>query len=143
MNARPLPRPRPNALPRWQRFTVFGAALLLLASGLAWQLALKLRSEPELPGQLEPWLARWHALSAMAGLFAVGMVAALHIGRGWSLGRRRTSGVAVCALLAALALSGFWLSYLVSEAWRPAVGWAHFGLGALAFALGLVHRRTG
>jgi hypothetical protein len=61
---------------------------------------------------------RAHGLAAMAGLFALGVVG----------GRARAARPPATR-------SG------ASEAWRPAIGWAHAGLGVAAVALGLVHAR--
>ena len=136
-------RVRLNPLQPWQRWTVIAAAVSLLLSGVGW---LPVHygwgaGAGDLPHPLEPWIVRWHALSALAGLFAGGVVAGGHVGRGWRLGLRRASGLAVCLLAGLLAASGYVLSYLVSEAWRPALGWAHAALGVAAFGLGAVHRR--
>ena len=77
----------------------------------------------------------------MAGLFAFGIIASRHIGRGWSLKQRMRTGVSVTVLFVVLALTGFALAYLVPEEWHPPVGWTHSALGVVAFALGAVHRR--
>jgi hypothetical protein len=129
---------RVNPLPRWQSWMVIGSAISLLASGALWQIAL-LRHE--LPTELDPWLARWHGLSSMAGVFAFGIVASKHIPRGLFLRKRSFSGITLTSLFALLALSGFALAYLVPEPWHARVGWAHSALGVLAFGLGALHRR--
>ncbi len=134
-------RTRANALPRWQIQTVVCSAISLTASGLAWQLSDLRRDPSGLPSALDPWLARWHGLSSMLSLFAFGLVAARHIPVGLVLRKRVASGVSVSALFATLALSGFALAYLVPEPWHPTVALCHAGLGILAFALGVLHRR--
>jgi hypothetical protein len=118
-----------------------GAAISLLASGLWWLLVLFRRVPGGLPGAIDPWLARWHGLSSMAALFAFGVIAARHVGRGWELGKRRPSGAAICVLFGALALSGFALAYLLPEQWHPPVAWGHSALGVVAFGVGALHRR--
>jgi hypothetical protein len=132
---------RTNPLPPWQARLVIWSAVSLTASGLWWLLVLLRRAPGELPAPIDPWLARWHGLSSMAGLFAFGVIASRHVGRGWALGERRPSGAGICVLFAAIALSGFALAYLVPEQWHPPVAWVHSGLGVVAFALGAVHRR--
>jgi hypothetical protein len=134
-------RVRLNALPAWQSRTVIWVAISLTLSGLWWLLVLLRRAPDAMPGSIDPWLARWHGLSSMAGLFAFGVIASRHIGRGWSLRKRLKSGIGVVALFALLILTGFALAYLVPEQWHPQLGWAHSTLGIIAFSLGAIHRR--
>jgi hypothetical protein len=134
-------RVRLNALPAWQSRMVIWAAISLTLSGLWWLLVLLRRAPDAMPGPLDPWLARWHGLSSMAGLFAFGVIASRHIGRGWSLRQRLKSGIGVVALFGSLILTGFALAYLVPEQWHPQLGWLHSALGVIAFALGTIHRR--
>ena len=134
-------RVRLNALPLWQSRTVICAAISLTLSGLCWLLVLLRRAPDAMPGSIDPWLARWHGLSSMAGLFAFGVIASRHIGRGWSLRKRLKSGVSVVGLFGLLVFSGFALAYLVPEQWHPQLGWLHSALGLTAFTLGAVHRR--
>jgi hypothetical protein len=77
----------------------------------------------------------------MMGLFAFGVIASRHIGRGWAMRERTFSGVSTTVLFSLLVLSGFALAYLVPEQWHPQLGWLHSGLGVIAFGLGAVHRR--
>jgi O-antigen/teichoic acid export membrane protein len=130
-----------NPLRRWHRRTLLAVTAALLASGLAWLPAHYLwgAGAGELPSPLEPWLMRLHGLAAMAGLFALGVVAAEHVPRGWRMGHQRASGAALVALALTLAATGYGLWYLASEAWHPAVGWLHTAAGIAATALGLVH----
>jgi hypothetical protein len=132
-----------NALRPWQLRTVVGAAGSLLLSGAAWWLVSRLGRDGtgELPNPAELWLARWHGLSAVAGIFAAGLVAANHVGQGLRLGRRRATGAAMVALGLILVVSGYALAYLAPERWHPALGTAHAGLGLLIFGLLVAHRR--
>ena len=142
MIAPPLAEPS-NALPAWQRRTLAATAACLLASGLGW-LGVHWSvgaGTGALPHPLEAWLMRWHGLSAVAGAFGGGLVAAGHVARGWHLGRRRTTGLSLCALGALLVLSGYALWYLVPEEWHAAAGWAHSAAGVLACGLGVLHAR--
>jgi hypothetical protein len=116
-------------------------AVSLLVSGSWWLFVLLRREAGELPGPIDPWLARWHGLSSMAALFAFGVVVSRHVQRGLQLRERMLSGLGVCALFAVLALSGFALAYLVPESWHTQAGWAHSALGIGAFIVGAVHRR--
>jgi hypothetical protein len=146
MAARVMPQPTPaqpsNALARWQRITIVAMALNLLASGLVWlpfHYLWGAGSANALPHPLEVWLMRWHGLAAVAGFYAAGIVSAGHVARGWRLRWRRSSGLAVCILGGALALSGYALWYFVPEALHAAVGLAHAAAGAVAFAVGWAH----
>jgi hypothetical protein len=133
-----------NRLRRWHRRTLLATAASLLLSGLAWLPFHYLwgAGAGELPHPLEPWLMRWHGLSAMGGLFALGMIAAEHVPRGWRLHEQRRSGGTLLALAAALAATGYALWYLAPEAWHPAVGWLHTAAGLGATALGVAHARA-
>jgi hypothetical protein len=133
-----------NTMAPWQRRTVLAAAWGLLLSGLLWLPFHHVwgAGAGELPHPLELWLMRWHGLSVLAALFAAGTVASGHAQRGWHLRRKRGSGAAMWALGAFVAGSGYALSYVVPEAWRPATGWAHAVVGTAAFAVGALHART-
>lgn len=138
-----LLRARLNPLAPWQRRTAVFSAASLFLSGLVW---LPVHywlgaGAGELPHPLEPWLMRWHGLSAAVGLFALGLVAAGHVSRGWGLGQRRASGLAVLLLAGTAAASGCALSYLVPGTWRPAVGLVHAALGTAMVGLGAFHKR--
>ncbi len=137
-------RRRPsNPIGTWQRRVLLASAWSLLLSGVAWLPIHHLwgAGAGELPSPLEPWLMRWHGLAVLTGLFALGLVSAGHVPRGWRARRQRASGLVLCILWGLLALSGYGLSYLVSERWRGALGWAHAGAGMLAFAVGALHAR--
>lgn len=143
MNSTSLLRTRLNPLIPWQRRTVVVAAWSTLLSGALW---LPVHywlgaGAGELPHPLEPWLIRWHGISAAFALFAVGVVAAGHVARGWSLRQRRATGLTVCVLVGLSAATGYALSYFVSEPWRPAVGWIHAVLGAAMVGAGVFHKR--
>jgi hypothetical protein len=135
------PRARLNPLPAWQRWTVIASALSLVVSGLGWLPLHHLwgAGAGELPNPLEAWILRWHGLSAVVGIFAAGVVSSGHVGRGWRTGSQRPSGLLICVLGGATIATGAVLSYLVSEGWRPGIGWAHAALGLAAFLAGLAH----
>ena len=137
---------------RWQTLALYATGLLLLLSGAAW-LALHYSVgagvADTLPHPLEAWLLRLHGLLAQAGLFVFGVVAAVHLPHGWRASRRlrwagqRRTGVLLCALALALAVSGYLLYYFAPEWLRPALGWGHAAVGlAMAAALTLHRRRS-
>jgi len=139
-----LARPGANPLPRWQRRTLLGAAASLLLTGVVWMPVHYLlgAGAGELPHPVEPWLVRWHGLSAVVGVFAFGTIAAGHVGRGWTSRQRRGSGLALCLLVSAAIISGYALSYLVPESWHPGAGWTHAVLGVAMVVVGIAHRRA-
>ncbi len=70
-----------------------------------------------------------------------------HVLMGWRFGRQptwasqRTSGVLLCGLAAAVALTGYLLYYFAPDTIRPGLGWIHAGVGtAMAFVV-VSHRR--
>lgn len=137
-----------NRLPGWQGATLAGVGIVTLATGVAW-LALHYASgaAADLPHPAEAWLMRLHGLAAFGALFVLGALAAAHVPQGWRvvsrLGwtRQRTSGLLLCGLAAAVALTGYALYYFAPEPVRPALGWTHAALGFAITALALQHRR--
>jgi len=130
-----------NQLPRWQRRLVVGSAWALAVSGVVWLPFHYLLGAGAglLPHPAEPWVMRCHGLAVVGGLFAAGLVAAGHVRRGWQLRVHRRSGLVICAAGALTIATGYLLAYLVPEAWHPAVGWTHAGLGLVAFGAGTWH----
>jgi hypothetical protein len=138
-----------HRLQRWHRLALFGVGSLLLLTGVVW-LAVHYTigaGAGELPHPAETWALRLHGLSAFAGLFVFGLLAAAHIPQGWRLTRRhrwvgqRTSGLWLSVLAGLLVLSGYALYYFASETMRPALGWAHSLVGGLMAVLIATHRR--
>jgi hypothetical protein len=136
-------------LARWQRVSVYavGAALLLTGAGWLGVHYLIGAGAGEMPHPLEAWALRLHGLAAFGGLFVLGLVGAAHVPHGWRLSRRprwahqRRTGLALCVLAAALALSGYLLYYFAPEAFRPTLGWTHSIIGGLMAWAILLHRR--
>ena len=142
--ARPLHR-----LVVWQRRTLYATGVLLLATGGVW-LGVHYgigAGAGELPHPLEAWCLRLHGLAAFASLFVLGALAAAHVPQGWRLSHRqrwaaqRSTGLALCVLGALLAASGYLLYYFAPDAVRPALGWAHAGIGLAMAVLIATHRR--
>ena len=143
-----------NPLDRWQRRGLYWSCGLLVASGVVW-LVLHYgwgAGAGELPHPLESWLMRLHGACAFAALFLAGIVAAQHVPRGWRITHahprmrlrwafHRRSGLTLCALGGLLALSGYALYYFAPETVRPALGWAHTGLGLALAGLLTAHAR--
>lgn len=140
-----------HRLAPWQRRTLYATGALLMLSGAAW-LAVHYAvgaGAGDLPHPAEAWLLRVHGLGAFAGLFVLGVLAAGHVPQGWRYTGRhrwdgqRSSGITLCVIGAALALSGYLLYYFAPENIRPALGWAHAFVGACMAVLTVSHRRRG
>lgn len=138
-----------HRLVRWQRLALYATGAALLLTGATW-LAVHYSvgaGADQLPHPLEAWMLRLHGLLAFAGVFVLGVLAAGHIPQGWRLSHRRrwegqrSSGVLLCWIGAALALSGYALFYFAPESVRPALGWAHAFVGMAMAALIARHRR--
>ena len=137
-----------NRLARWQRLTLYVTGALLLITGVLW-LAVHYSigaGVGELPHPIEVWSMRLHGLAAFAGLFVFGVLAGIHIPRGWKYslqpnwaGQRKT-GVALCVFAVVLAVTAYMLYYFAPETMRPALGWAHAIAGVAMGALLLIHR---
>jgi hypothetical protein len=147
--AHPSPHPAAQHLARWQRVSLYTVGALLLVTGSLW-LAVHYgvgAGAGELPHPLEAWTLRLHGLAAFAGLFLFGVIAASHLPHGWRLSRRRRwahqrrTGLLLCALALALALSGYLLYYFAPETIRPALGWVHSIAGLAMAAVMTLHRR--
>lgn len=142
-----LRHPHHHRLPVWQRNTLYATGAVLLASGVAWLVVHYGRAADALPSPAEPWAMRLHGIAGFAALFLFGALAASHVPQGWRLSQRlrwagqRGSGIALCALAASLALTGYLLYYFAPEGVRPALGWLHSGLGLVALLLVVLHRR--
>ena len=136
-----------HRLPAWQKATLYGAGAVLLVTGTGWLAVHYGRAAEALPSPLEPWAMRLHGLAGLAVLFLFGAVAAAHVPQGWRLSQRmrwapqRATGLALCGLAGALALTGYLLYYFAPESVRPALGWLHSGLGAAMALVVLFHRR--
>lgn len=131
------------------KHSLYAAGIISLLSGLGWLPIHYLlgAGAGELPHPLEPWAMRLHGLAAWIGLFMLGVVTAVHLPRGWHVWRRgslldqRNSGILLCLLAALLASSGYALYYFAPESVRPALGWAHAGVGTAMALLLVWHRR--
>jgi hypothetical protein len=121
---------------RWHRRSLYGVALLLTASGIAWLLAhYFLRRAGEFGvtiHPLEPWSMKLHGAAAMAMLFFVGSVMNSHVRRALRAGSNLLQGWSLLASLAALTLSGYGLWYLAGEESRGWWSMPHWIIG-LAF----------
>lgn len=131
----------------WQRRCLYSTGALLLLTGAAWLAVHYGAGSGELPHPAEAWLLRLHGVGAFACLFVFGVLAAGHVPQGWRYTSRhrwegqRSSGVTLCVIGTALALTGYWLYYFAPETVRPALGWAHAFVGLCMAVLTVSHRR--
>jgi hypothetical protein len=143
------PKAPAHRLLRWQRRALYLAGAALLVTGGLWLLIHYSvgAGAGELPHPLEAWCLSVHGLAAFAGLFVLGVLAAGHIPQGWRLSHRqewpmqRLTGLWLCVLAGLLVATGYLLYYFAPEGVRPALGWAHAGLGLLMAGLIVSHRR--
>ena len=78
------------------------------------------------PNPLEQWWLRLHGLSLLTALLAIGSVLPHHAQRAWTLKKNRAAGLALLAVLAWLALTGYALYYFATDGnqrWLPLLHW--------------------
>jgi hypothetical protein len=132
-----------NPLPRWQRRGLYTSLAALTLSGVLWWVAHYSwgAGAGELPHPLELWMIRLHGAAAMASLFFTGVLATVHMPRGWRLKQQRRTGATLVAGMATLVLSGYALYYVAPETWRTLVGNSHAAVGLVVAAVLLWHGR--
>jgi hypothetical protein len=130
-----------------QRRVVYASFSVLWLSGALWLLFHYFLQRPGTfghePHALEPWWLRLHGLAMMAALVTAGSVAVHHAGRAWRLGKNRSVGALLSAILLWLAVTGYALYYFSSDdnrTWLPLLHW----LPGLALPLAVAwHVRRG
>lgn len=87
----------------------------------------------------QPWALKSHVLVAPLFVFAVGLIAARHVWRHIVLGVEpgRRTGLVTLVSLVPMAVSGYVIQVVVSEAWRTAAIVIHISASVL-FTLGIV-----
>ena len=121
-----------NRLPVVQRLLLYAALLVLLATGVAWELSR---------GSLATWLMKLHGAAAMVALILVGTLIAHHIPAGWTSLKNRWSGGLLLAMLAWLVASGYLLYYSGSDALRSFASQSHLWVGLAAAVVLALHLR--
>ena len=136
-------RRTPRLFSRRRELLVHGVLAGLWLSGALWLvLHYFLRRAGEfgvLPHPLEPWVLKLHGAFAFATLGIGGLLWAVHIVPMWLRGHRRPSGIAITALFALLALSGYLLYYTGDEDLRAGIALLHWLAGLVALLPMLVH----
>jgi uncharacterized membrane protein YdfJ with MMPL/SSD domain len=92
---------------------------------------------------LEPWMMKLHGLVLIPALLAIGGMLVAHIPKGWDHVRQRIAGIALCAVLAVLIVSGYMLYYAGDETLRDWASLAHWVIGLSLPAVFLWHFLNG
>jgi len=122
-----------NRLPVVQRLLLYVALLILLATGVAWEVLG--------PGPSATWLMKIHGGAAMLALVLVGTLIAHHIPAGWHSLKNRWSGVLLLVALGWLVASGYLLYYSGSETLRFFASQSHLWVGLIAAVVVALHLR--
>ena len=78
------------------------------------------------------WLLRAHGAAAMLTLVVIGSLLALHVPSGWRMGTNVRSGVGMLAVMAVLAITGWFLYYASGDTLRESAKYLHIVIGAAA-----------
>lgn len=128
---------------RWLRFSIYGVAAWLCATGALWLLAHYFMRPVSEFGEgvhpLEPWSMKLHGAGAMAALFFVGSLLNIHLRRAVRAGRNLVSGWSMIVFLAALTITGYALYYIANEENRALWSLAHWIPGLIFPALLILH----
>ena len=122
-----------NRLPFVQRVLLYGALLVLLGTGIAW--------EGLSPGPWAAFLMKVHGAVAMLTLVLLGTFAMHHIPAGWASPRNRWTGVLLLGGLDWLVASGYLLYYAGGESLRLFASQSHLWVGLAACIVMAFHIR--
>lgn len=95
------------------------------------------------PHPFEAWSLRLHGLAALVVLFVAGLLWGVHVRPGLLGPKRRTSGIALLALLGWLAATGYLLYYASADGLRDAARLVHWSIGLVAALPFLLHALRG
>lgn len=142
-----MPHRRSAKLARWQFHMLGWSGGGLWLSGVGWLLLHHFGQRegafgPEM-NPLEPWMMAVHGLVLIPALLGLGGLLVVHIPKGWKKPRQRTTGMMLCALLAALIISGYMLYYVGNEDVRALTSLGHWGIGVVLPAPFLWHMLQG
>ena len=116
---------------KWMIYGVLGSCWL---SGVAWLIAHYWLAQAGEPSPFEAWSLIAHGATAFAMLWLAGWLWAAHIQPWWSSGKRRVSGIVLCAAVLLLIVSGHLLYYAAGDSVREWTAFVHWIIG-LAIAL--------
>jgi len=124
-----------NRLPRWHRRAIYILTLLLVVSGVSWLVVVYSLAPPgdptPAPHPLAGPLLAAHGVAAYVALFAYALVGHAHMRTGWRVPALRSAGFWVVTTIAALALTGLGLYYVVAESSVALLRWTHVAVGTL------------
>lgn len=136
--------PSPVRMSKGLRLAIFVTFGALWASGSYWLILHYFFARPGDFGPVghpwEPAVMRLHGWIAMAVVFLLGWVTALHVGERWPGMNRRVSGLSMVSVAVLLALSGYAL-YYTTAGFHDAAAVVHEVLGAAAILFALIHWR--
>lgn len=142
-----MPHRRTARLAQWQIWllTLSGSGLWL--TGSAWLLLhyygqVEGEFGPEM-NPVEPWMMKLHGLFLIPALLGIGAMLVVHIPKGWDHRAQRVAGIALCAVLAALIVTGYLLYYAGGEALREWSSLLHWTIGLTLPAIFLWHYING
>ncbi|HZP68189.1 MAG TPA: hypothetical protein VFB32_17940 [Rudaea sp.] len=125
-------------VPHRRRRALYATLALAFGTGILWLIFhyfLMRRGDFGLePHPLEVWWLRLHGASAFAMLWFTGVLWGTHAYPAFAQTRWRASGVAMLALIALLAITGYLLYYTADDDWQSAARLVHWVLG-LSFAV--------
>ena len=139
-----------NRLGNTHRRALYAMFALLLVSGLLWlgfhYFAIAKTDFGDTHHPLESWWLKLHGLAAMLALIGFGSLMPGHIRIAWQHRKNRGSGGAMAAVMALLALTGYFLYYVGGEEMRQFTSIAHWAIGLALLPLLILHivlgRRT-
>ena len=138
------PVARPPALSRSRLLTVYSISLGVWLSGAIWVLAHHFMEQEgqfgPAPHPLEFWAIAAHGGFALATLWMLGLLWAIHIPVGWRSARRRWSGGFMFGTASVLVLSGYLLYYLGDPDLREVLAVVHWVIGLACPVAFVVHR---
>lgn len=122
----------------WLGLTLLIGSGLLLAPGM-FELRLEWEVPWSLPGGSRSLVAALHGFTATALLVLVGALLPVHVRGGLRLARNFVSGILLLTVLAALALTGWAIYYVINEDLSVFASMLHLGAGLAILAPLSVH----
>ena len=138
---------RSAKLASWQIWLLALSGTGLWLSGCGWLLLHFYGQKqgefgPEM-NPIEPWMMKAHGLFLIPALLTIGGMFVAHIPKGWTHQRQRIAGIALCAVLAVLIMSGYMLYYVGDEDLRNWTSVAHWAIGLILPVVFLWHYLNG
>jgi hypothetical protein len=122
-----------NRLPFVQRVLLHVALLVLLATGITWEMLS--------PGPWAAFLMKVHGAFAMLALVMLGTLVTHHIPAGWASLKNRWSGVLLLGGMAWLVMTGYLLYYAGGDSLRLLASQSHLWVGLAACMVVAFHIR--